>query len=69
MSDVRYAVQIQAAEIMDTVTVSVVVQALAHDPTEKDRRVWARRYDCDPEGQPGSDRWVRDILVQVAEHL
>lgn len=69
MPDMRYRARLDAQEVMGTVHAVVEVWALEPDPLEKDRRIYRRSFDCDPAGEPGSGRWVRDLLVEIAEHL
>lgn len=69
MPDMRYSARVQANEIMGRVHVVVEVWSLEPDPTERDRRVYRRSFDCDPAGEAGSALWVRDLLVEVAEYL
>lgn len=69
MPDMRYRTRVDAQEVMGRVHTVVEVWALEPDPLEKDQRIYRRTFDCDPAGEPGSARWVRDLLVEIAEHL
>lgn len=65
----RYAVVLRATEIMGRVIVTWSVDGLSPDPTTTDKRIYQRTFDVECEEEPGSARWVREVLVAVAETL
>lgn len=69
IADMRYAVTVRATEIMGRVIVTWVVDGRSNYAPERDKRVFQRTVDVECEEEPGSARWVREVLVAVIEHL
>lgn len=65
----RYAVTVRATEIMGRVIVTWSVDGRSPDPDVQDKRIYQRTVDVECEEEPGSSRWVREVLVAVVEHL
>ena len=69
MPDMRYDLRISAHEIMGTPQVLVEVFGHPSAFTQNSERLFRRLYDVEDADPADVQRWVRDVLVAVAEHL
>lgn len=69
MPDMRYELRISGHEIMGSSTLLIEVWGNPYDLTEKRQRLLRRIVDVDHDGQETPQRWARDCIVALAEHL
>lgn len=69
MSDMRYDLRISAHEILGMTQVLVEVWTHPHDYSQRSERAYRRLFDVGEGVDSTIERWVRDVLVGVAEHL
>lgn len=69
MPDMRYELRISANEMLGTTQVLVVVVGHPHEYSHaKSERLYRRLFEV-PAEPDAVERWVRDVLVGVAEYL
>lgn len=65
----RYEARVTAYDVMDQVTVSIVVQRTADTPEERPATVLCMSTTVQGEGEADPREWARDALLGMLEAL
>lgn len=69
MPDMRYELRVNAHEVLGFSQALVEVWGHSPDLTQPSQRLIRRLVDSNDDEDPTPERWARDLLVAIAEHL